>query len=147
MNRPETIEETAELINSAGGHAVPVQIDHLVPEQVQDLVSRIEREQGRLDVLVNDIWGAENLSEWNVPVWKHSLDAGLRMLWLAIDTHIITNHYALGAQSLLWLWTPTSQDGTDSPSQAFNCPRSTASATSMVPNLIAGGTSERPLLR
>lgn len=95
MNRPETIEETAELINSAGGHAVPVQIDHLVPEQVQDLVSRIEREQGRLDVLVNDIWGAENLSEWNVPVWKHSLDAGLRMLRLAIDTHIITSHYAL----------------------------------------------------
>jgi NAD(P)-dependent dehydrogenase (short-subunit alcohol dehydrogenase family) len=62
---------------------------------VQPLVARIEREQGRLDVLVNDVWGADFFIEWNVPVWKHSLERGLRMLRLAIDTHIITSHFAL----------------------------------------------------
>jgi NAD(P)-dependent dehydrogenase (short-subunit alcohol dehydrogenase family) len=58
-------------------------------------VARIDAEQGRLDVLVNDIWGGEKLAEWHAPVWKHSLEDGLRLLRLAIDTHIITNHYAL----------------------------------------------------
>ncbi len=94
-NRPETIEETAELVTQAGGHGIPVQVDHLDPLQVQALVKQIEQEQGRLNILVNDIWGAENLAEWNIPVWKHSLDSGLRMLRLAIDTHIITSHFAL----------------------------------------------------
>ncbi|WP_155751427.1 SDR family oxidoreductase [Scytonema sp. UIC 10036] len=94
-NRPETIEETANLVNQAGGQGIAIQVDHLDPVQVQALVARIEREQGRLDVLVNDIWGAEYLAEWNTPVWKHSLDNGLRMLRLAIDTHIITSHFAL----------------------------------------------------
>lgn len=94
-HRPETIEETAELVNQAGGIGIPVQVDHLERSQVQALLDRIEREQGRLDVLVNDIWGAENLIEWNVPIWKHTLDAGFRMLRLAVDTHIITSHYAL----------------------------------------------------
>ncbi|WP_160040194.1 MULTISPECIES: SDR family oxidoreductase [Paenibacillus] len=93
--RPETIEETAELVSSAGGKGIPVQVDHLDPLQVQALVDRIEKEQGRLDILVNDIWGGENLIQWNVPVWEHSLEAGFRMLRLAIDTHIITNHFAL----------------------------------------------------
>ncbi|CAM3283005.1 SDR family oxidoreductase [Paenibacillus lupini] len=94
-NRAETIEETAELVTKAGGQGIAVQVDHLVPEQVAALVNRIEQEQGRLDILVNDIWGAENLAEWHVPVWEHSLDKGLRMLRLAIDTHLITSHYAL----------------------------------------------------
>jgi NAD(P)-dependent dehydrogenase (short-subunit alcohol dehydrogenase family) len=94
-NRPETIEETAELVDKAGGHGIAVQVDHLDPVQVQSLMERIEGEQGRLDVLVNDVWGAEYLAEWNVPVWKHSLKDGLRVLRLAIDTHIITSHYAL----------------------------------------------------
>ncbi|MGG1518514.1 SDR family oxidoreductase [Paenibacillus oryzisoli] len=94
-NRPETIEETAELVTQAGGQGIAVQVDHLVPEQVEALVKRIEQEQGRLDILVNDIWGAEYLAEWNVPIWEHSLEKGLRMLRLAIDTHIITSHYAL----------------------------------------------------
>jgi NAD(P)-dependent dehydrogenase (short-subunit alcohol dehydrogenase family) len=94
-NRPETIEETAELVNEAGGYGIPVQVDHLDPVQVQSLVARIEDEQGRLDVLVNDIWGGELLTEWHVPVWQHSLEKGLRMLRLAIDTHIITSHFAL----------------------------------------------------
>lgn len=94
-DRPETIEETAELVNEAGGKGIAVQVDHLVPEQVQALVARIEKEQGKLDLLVNDIWGGEKLTEWNVPVWEHALDRGMRLLRLAIDTHIITNHYAL----------------------------------------------------
>ena len=94
-NRPETIDETAELVRQSGGEGIAVQVDHLDPAQVQALIARIENERGRLDVLVNDIWGAEHLIEWNVPVWKHSLERGLRMLRLAIDTHIITSHYAL----------------------------------------------------
>ncbi|MFT9846644.1 SDR family oxidoreductase [Aneurinibacillus sp. REN35] len=93
--RPETIEETAELVNDVGGIGIAVQVDHLVHEQVQALIKRIEKEHGRLDILVNDIWGGEYLVEWNTPVWEHSLEKGLRMLHLAIDTHIITNHYAL----------------------------------------------------
>jgi NAD(P)-dependent dehydrogenase (short-subunit alcohol dehydrogenase family) len=94
-NRPETIEETGELVQQAGGESVALQVDHLDPVQVQALVARIEREQGRLDVLVNDVWGADFLAEWNKPVWQHSLEKGLRLLRLAIDTHIITSHFAL----------------------------------------------------
>jgi NAD(P)-dependent dehydrogenase (short-subunit alcohol dehydrogenase family) len=94
-NRPETIEETAELVQQAGGMGIAVQVDHLDPAQVQALLACIEREQGRLDILVNDVWGADFLIQWNVPVWKHSLENGLRMLRLAIDTHIITSHFAL----------------------------------------------------
>lgn len=93
--RPETIEETAELVSEAGGRGIAVQVDHLVPEQVAALVDRIRAEQGRLDVLVNDIWGGEKLMEWNRPVWEHTLDKGLRMLRLGIDTHLITAHHAL----------------------------------------------------
>ncbi|MDT7641063.1 MAG: hypothetical protein QOC83_5351 [Pseudonocardiales bacterium] len=94
-DRPETIEETAELVTTAGGRGIPVRVDHLEAEQVRDLVARIDREAGRLDVLVNDIWGAELLFEWDTPVWEHSLDRGLRMLRLAVDTHLVTSHFAL----------------------------------------------------
>lgn len=93
--RPETIEETAELVTAAGGKGVAVPTDHLVSDEVRDLVARIRKEQGRLDVLVNDIWGGEKLFEWNKPVWDHNLDNGLRMLRLSIDTHLITAHHAL----------------------------------------------------
>jgi NAD(P)-dependent dehydrogenase (short-subunit alcohol dehydrogenase family) len=95
LNRAETIEETADLVRQAGGQGIAVQVDHLDPVQVPALVTRIEREQGRLDILVNDVWGADFLIEWNVPLWEHSLENGLRMLRLAIDTHIITSHFAL----------------------------------------------------
>jgi NAD(P)-dependent dehydrogenase (short-subunit alcohol dehydrogenase family) len=94
-DRPETIEETAALVDEAGGRGIPVRVDHLKPDEVHDLVGRVEVEQGRLDVLVNDVWGGERLIEWNVPVWEHSLEGGLRMLRLAIDTHITTSHFAL----------------------------------------------------
>ena len=95
LDRPETIEETAELVTAAGGTGIAVRVDHLVPEQVRDLVARIDAEQGRLDVLVNDIWGGDPLITWEKPVWEQPLDAGLRTLRLAIDTHIITSHFAL----------------------------------------------------
>ena len=95
MDRPETIEETAELVERAGGQAIAVPADHLDPTQVQGLLARIEREQGRLDVLVNDVWGADYLIQWNTPVWNQSLERGLHMLRLAVDTHVITSHFAL----------------------------------------------------
>jgi NAD(P)-dependent dehydrogenase (short-subunit alcohol dehydrogenase family) len=75
-DRPETIEETAELVDRAGGRGIAVRIDHLDPTQVEALIAHIDDEQGRLDVLVNDVWGGEHLIEWNVPVWEHSLEGG-----------------------------------------------------------------------
>jgi NAD(P)-dependent dehydrogenase (short-subunit alcohol dehydrogenase family) len=95
LDRPETIEETAELVTEAGGEGIPVAVDHLVPDEVARLVDRIERDHGRLDVLVNDIWGSEHLFDWKAPVWEHDLDDGLRLLRLAIDTHLVTSHFAL----------------------------------------------------
>ena len=95
IDRPETIEETAELVGAAGGEGIAVAVDHLEPEQVAGLVERIDADHGRLDVLVNDVWGSEHLFEWNKPVWEHDLDRGLRLLRLAIDTHLITSHHAL----------------------------------------------------
>jgi NAD(P)-dependent dehydrogenase (short-subunit alcohol dehydrogenase family) len=94
MNRPETIEETASLVNQAGGRGIPVRVDHLVPDEVRALVARIEREQGSLHVIVNDIWGATKM-EWGKPVWESDLDYGLRTLRLAVDTHAITSHFAI----------------------------------------------------
>ncbi|MFF1586666.1 SDR family oxidoreductase [Streptomyces sp. NPDC058286] len=94
-DRPETIEDTADLVTAAGGRGIAVPTDHLDPVQVKDLVDRIATEQGRLDVLVNDIWGGENLFAWNTPVWEHDLDDGLRLLRLAVETHAITSHHAL----------------------------------------------------
>ncbi|MGW7681187.1 SDR family oxidoreductase [Kribbella sp. NPDC054772] len=95
MGRPETIEDTAELVDKAGGHGIAVPVDHLDPEQVRDLVARIEREQGALHILVNDIWGQHGEPEWEKTVWESDLDAGLRLLQLGVNTHIITAHHAL----------------------------------------------------
>jgi NAD(P)-dependent dehydrogenase (short-subunit alcohol dehydrogenase family) len=94
-DRPETIEETAELVTEAGGTGIAHQADHLDSAAVAELVARIRREQGRLDVLVNDIWGGERLFEWDTPIWEHDLEKGLHMLRLAIDTHLITSHHAM----------------------------------------------------
>jgi len=93
MNRPETIEETAERVGAAGGRGIAVQVDHLVPEAVRALISRIGNEQGRLDVLVNDIWGGYKM-EWGKSAWESDLDYGLHTLRLAVDTHAITSHFA-----------------------------------------------------
>ncbi|MFF9086316.1 SDR family oxidoreductase [Streptomyces sp. NPDC014991] len=94
-DRPETIEDTADLVTAAGGHGIAVPADHLESSAVRDLVARIADEQGRLDVLVNDIWGGEKLFEWDAPVWEHDLDNGLRLLRLGVETHLVTSHFAL----------------------------------------------------
>ena len=94
MNRPETIEDTAALVDQAGGRGVAVRVDHLVPEEVRELIARIEREAGALHVLVNDIFGATRM-EWNKTVWESDLEYGLHLLRLGIDTHAITSHFAL----------------------------------------------------
>jgi NAD(P)-dependent dehydrogenase (short-subunit alcohol dehydrogenase family) len=94
MNRPETIEETAALVDAAGGRGIAVRVDHLVPDEVRALAARIEGEQGGLHILVNDIFGATTI-EWNKSVWESSLDIGLRMLRLAVDTHAVTSHFAI----------------------------------------------------
>ncbi|MFJ2813466.1 SDR family oxidoreductase [Streptomyces sp. NPDC087294] len=94
-DRPETIEDTADLVTEAGGHGIAVPTDHLEPDRVAALVERIATEQGRLDVLVNDIWGAEHLFAWGTPLWEHDLDDGLRLLRLAVETHAVTSHHAL----------------------------------------------------
>lgn len=94
-DRPETIEDTADLVTEAGGRGIAVPTDHLEPDQVRDLVARIDAEQSRLDVLVNDVWGGEKLFEWDAPVWEHDLDNGLRLLRLAVETHAVTSHFAV----------------------------------------------------
>jgi NAD(P)-dependent dehydrogenase (short-subunit alcohol dehydrogenase family) len=98
-DRPETIEETAELVTSLGGTGIAVQVDHLDPEQVRRFADRLRGEHDHLDVLVNDIWGAEVLKggpkDWDTPIWKHDLQKGLRILRLAIDTHLVTSHFLL----------------------------------------------------
>jgi NAD(P)-dependent dehydrogenase (short-subunit alcohol dehydrogenase family) len=91
-DRPETIEETAELVTRLGGKGIA----HLEIAQVRALAERVKKDHRKLDVLVNDIWGGEVLkggpSDWNKPIWQVDLDAGLRILRLAIDTHLITSH-------------------------------------------------------
>ncbi len=98
-NRPETIEETAELVTRLGGTGIAVPADHLDSAQVAILAERIRERYGHVDVLVNDIWGGELLkggpAQWNTPIWKHDLGDGLRILRLAIDTHLITSHHLL----------------------------------------------------
>ena len=94
-DRPETIEDTAELVTAAGGEGIAVQLDHQVPEQVEQLVRRVDEERGRLDVLVNNL-GGENLVEFGKPFWEQSLDKGIRRLRVSIEAHMITSYFALG---------------------------------------------------
>jgi len=94
MSRPETIEETAALVDQAGGRGIAVRVDHLVADEVRALVARIEGEQGALHILVNDIFGLTRM-EWNKTVWQSDLEYGLHLLRLGIDTHAITSHFAL----------------------------------------------------
>jgi NAD(P)-dependent dehydrogenase (short-subunit alcohol dehydrogenase family) len=98
-NRPETVEETAALVTELGGTGIAAAVDHLDPAQVKGLAERIRATHGHIDVLVNDIWGGELLkggpAQWNTPIWAHDLDKGLRILRLAIDTHLITSHHLM----------------------------------------------------
>jgi NAD(P)-dependent dehydrogenase (short-subunit alcohol dehydrogenase family) len=93
--RPETIEETADLVTAAGGHGIAVRVDHTEPAEVRKLVARIKNRHKHLDILVNDVWGGDPLTEFGKPFWKVNLDNGLRMLKQAIHSHIITSHCAV----------------------------------------------------
>jgi len=93
--RPETIEETAELVTAAGGRGIAIRVDHAEPDEVKKLVAAIKRRHKGLDILVNDVWGGDALTEWGKPFWSVNLDNGLRMLKQAIHSHIITAHYAV----------------------------------------------------
>ena len=96
MDRPETIEETAEQITAAGGIGIPVRTDHSSPQEVGALVDRIATEQqGRLDILVNSVWGGDHLTDWEHPLWEQDLDTGLRLVRQAVETHVITSRFAL----------------------------------------------------
>jgi NAD(P)-dependent dehydrogenase (short-subunit alcohol dehydrogenase family) len=96
MDRPETIEETAALVDRAGGRGIAVRVDHLIHDEVRALIARIEKDQGALHILVNDIWGVSGRSmEWNKTVWESSLETGLRTLRLGVETHAVTSHFAL----------------------------------------------------
>jgi NAD(P)-dependent dehydrogenase (short-subunit alcohol dehydrogenase family) len=90
--RPENIDETAEMVEARGGCGIPVRTDHSDESQVEALFKRIDKEQGRLDVLVNDISEGEQ-HEWK-SFWKLSTEKGLRMLRQGVDTHIITTRHA-----------------------------------------------------
>ncbi len=93
--RPETIEETAEMVGGYGGTGIAVRVDHTVPEEVAALFERVEAEQGRLDILVNDVWGGDALTEWGQPFWELDLAAGLLMQQRGLHTHIITSRYGV----------------------------------------------------
>jgi NAD(P)-dependent dehydrogenase (short-subunit alcohol dehydrogenase family) len=95
MGRPETIEETGELIAAAGGEGSTLVVDHEDPASVAELVKGIERDHGRLDVLVNDIFGGDRYMEWDKPLWEHDWAGGLRMLQMGVHTHLITSRAAI----------------------------------------------------
>jgi NAD(P)-dependent dehydrogenase (short-subunit alcohol dehydrogenase family) len=90
IDRPETIEETGDLIRAAGGAGSALVVDHEDPASVAELLATIEREGGRLDVLVNDIFGGDRYAEWDKPLWEHDWHGGLRMLQMGVHTHLIT---------------------------------------------------------
>jgi len=95
MDRPETIEDTAELATAAGGNGIAVRCDHSDPEQVAALLHRVRSQQRRLDILVNDIWGGDPLTEWDTPFWQLDLTK-VRAMWeRAVLTHLITSQHAL----------------------------------------------------
>jgi NAD(P)-dependent dehydrogenase (short-subunit alcohol dehydrogenase family) len=95
IDRPETIEETGDLMRAAGGEGSALVVDHEDPAAVDELVAAIEGERGRLDVLVNDIFGGDRYMEWDKPLWEHDWDGGLRMLQMGVHTHLITSHAAI----------------------------------------------------
>lgn len=93
--RPETIEETAELVTAAGGLGIAIRVDHTKPAEVEKLIATIKRRDQGLDILVNDVWGGDALTEFGKTFWTVNLKNGLRMLKQAIHSHIITAHYAV----------------------------------------------------
>jgi len=97
QGKPETIEETAELARAAGGSCEARVVDHTDSGHVSRLTAYLLRRHGRLDVLVNDMFGRDAFAEWGVPLWEHNLDGGLRMLRLGVESHLVTLHHAVPA--------------------------------------------------
>ncbi len=95
LDRPETIDETGDMMRAAGGEGQALRVDHLEPDEVAGLVQRIDDERGRLDVLVNDIFGGDRYAQWDKKLWEHDLAGGMRMLRMGVDTHLITSAKAL----------------------------------------------------
>jgi NAD(P)-dependent dehydrogenase (short-subunit alcohol dehydrogenase family) len=95
LNRSETIEETAELVSKAGGTGIPMRVDHTKEDEVKTLFEKVKAEQGKLDILVNDIWGGEKLIEWGKPFYELDLQQGFKLLERSIFTHIITSKYGV----------------------------------------------------
>ena len=93
--RPETIEETADLVTAAGGRGIAARTDHTVEAEVERLFARVREEQGRLDVLVNDVWGGDALTEWGRPFWELSTAQGLELLERAVHSHIVTSRHGV----------------------------------------------------
>lgn len=96
LNRLETIEETADMVSAQGGKGIAIRVDHTDQEQVKQLFKQIgDAHEGKLDILVNDIWGGEKLTQWGTPFWEHSLENGLLMQDRVIKTHLITSYYGV----------------------------------------------------
>ncbi|GAA4212744.1 SDR family oxidoreductase [Actinocatenispora rupis] len=95
LDRPETIEGTAERVTAAGGLGIPVRVDHAVPAEVRALTERIDAEHGGLDLLVNGVWGGDPSTDWAHPLWEQDLDTGLRMFRNAVETHVVTSRFAV----------------------------------------------------
>lgn len=93
--RPETVEETAEMVTARGGKGIAVVVDHLEPQQVEELIARIRKEQKALHTLVNDIWGGDQYTEFGKTIWQVDLEKGFAMFRSAVHTHVITSHFAL----------------------------------------------------
>ena len=91
MDRPETIEETAAMVDAAGGKGIPVRVDHNDATQVRQLADRIDK----LDLLVNGVWGGDPLTDWSHPLWEQDLEQGLQLVRNAVETHIVTSHALL----------------------------------------------------
>ncbi len=93
--RPECIEDTADMVTSYGGIGIAKRVDHSVESEVVALFEEIAAKEGRLDILVNDIWGGESLTEWGTSFWELSLEKGFAMIDQAIKTHIITSRHGV----------------------------------------------------
>ncbi len=137
MGRDETIEETAARVTAAGGTGIAVRVDHTVAEQVEALFQRVAADHdGRLDVVVNDIWGGDRLTNWDVPFWHHDLGAGRAMQQLGVTTHLITSHYAaqlmVARRSELVVGSPTASAQSTGATSSTTWPRRRSSASRSV---------------
>lgn len=94
-NRPETIDETAEMVTARGGQGIAIRVDHTDEVQVRGLFETIRQQHGKLDILINDVWGGDALTEWGVPFWELDISKGRLMIERAVLSHILTSRYGV----------------------------------------------------